>query len=200
MNIPVGATANEEATQVTTLAASPNFLPAGHAEQSEGRPTMETPLEADAAGSWDTRWRVMLAQTEGGQSGTSSRDGVGAIVQPVSRNVSREAREYLRGDIETLVEGLEAIVLTASSAADVPVSSVDVGLKYLRKDRRRNPLIWVEVKTPIEVHPNQALALWDAVGLRIDRWLPRLKPGVRRLVEEQISLSVDWVEPDGHSV
>lgn len=134
------------------------------------------------------------------QSGAVATQGEGMVFATwaVPVEVSREARPYLAGDLRKVLENLQSLVLTASNRSGVPVVRLEISLKYLRKDRRRNPFIWMEVTTGPEVHPNQALALWDAIGVDVDRWIPKLSPRVKRQFEDRISLSVSWVEPDAN--
>jgi len=129
------------------------------------------------------------------QSGTGVGIGQDDIsTQPVPVKVHPQAQPYLTGEINSLVEALRSVVLGASNRSQVRISSIEIGLKHLHKDRRRNPYLWMDVNTGPEVLPNQALALWDAIGLKIDQWLPKLSPRARRLFDDRMSMSVVWVE------
>ncbi|MBI4199403.1 MAG: hypothetical protein HY535_02885 [Chloroflexi bacterium] len=124
------------------------------------------------------------------RSGTKpSRDiAIGKIVTP-------EARPYVQGK-RHLVQGLEGIILEYVNQSQVKVDEFSIEIKHLIRGKKRKPLLWITAKVDPQVHPNQALALWDAIGTGIDEWRRRLSALDRRLLEEEISVSVDWVEPN----
>lgn len=195
MNIQTSGTASSEeslvigpsATGQAILDLPPFAEPTTEYEVTgvSGTSTVRRPSSAEPANVGTTR-----------QSGTSAMEGWATVTatHTVPIRVSREAQPYLTKDFASLMESLLSLVLTAANRSQIAVSSIEIGLRYLRKDRRRNPYIWMEVKTGAEVHPNQALALWDAIGLDVDRWIPKLSPRAKRHFEDRVSLSVLWVE------
>ena len=108
--------------------------------------------------------------------------------------VSSEVQQYLNDDVRVLVDGIQAIAVSAAKEFQIDIDRIQVQLRYPRKDRHRNPILGVTIKTPRTVNPNQALALWDSIGLRIDRWRNRMGPSLRRLIDEKIFVSVEWYE------
>ena len=196
----VSGTSESEGTQSPPQAPNESAGSEDTAAGRRERTSLRTTQDVAVATPPDPGLTILRAPQVEQQSGTAGlgeprAERARQVTRSIVLHVSQDARPRLVGDIGVLIQGLQGIVSTASNASQVPIARVDVGLRYLRKDRRRNPHVWMQVTTPPSVNPNQALALWDAIGLGIDRWTPRLASRARRLLQEQVSVSVDWVEP-----
>lgn len=112
----------------------------------------------------------------------------------VERTVSREARPYLNGEMESVVRNLEGVILSAANQSHVRLRAIDIGVKSSSSGYRRAPKVSITVRTAPETLPAQALALWDTIGLAVDRWTPRLRQRARQLLSDRIAVRVDWEE------
>lgn len=130
----------------------------------------------------------------------STAGAVSYETRSIQPSVSPRARPYLAGATGSLVLGLLASVANATNRSRVKVEKVNIDLRYPRRERRRNPKIWLIIKTGPSVHPNQALALWDAIGLEVEQWRLYLDALSKRILDEDIFISVDWVEPNASPV
>jgi hypothetical protein len=121
-----------------------------------------------------------------------------ATESALDTTVTQEAKPYIAG-MRHLVQGLEGIIVEYVNQSQVKVDELKIEIKHLIRGKKRKPLLWVTATVDPRVHPNQALALWDAIGTGIDQWRRRLPALERRLLQEQISVSVNWIEPDASS-
>ena len=48
------------------------------------------------------------------------------------------------------------------------------------------------------MNSEQAFALWDALGSRINEWTGRLTGMRRRILEDMTAISVEWIEEDAN--
>lgn len=112
-----------------------------------------------------------------------------AAQTPLPRiKVERAAHSYLVGDMAHIMEGIQAIVYSHAMLSRVTIRSLSVTTRHFRDPHK------VELKFTVQTENNmeQSLAFWEAIGVRLYDWGTRLRPKAKRLLEEDIGVSVEW--------
>lgn len=153
-------------------------------------PTLPTPIpttaglpEVKESTSARQRDSSQVSSTQGGLSVEDTYD------YPLpTLTFDRDVRPFLVGDMRTLANGVEGLIRNAVQRSHVQASSVVVTAHTYRNRRG------IELKFTVftRQNPDQAFALWDAIGLNVEHWRTRLPPRALRLLDEQITISVEW--------
>ncbi len=119
---------------------------------------------------------------------------IGRPLKEVRPEIAIQARPYLNGDMQELVQAIYSLALNTANISGVQIDRIDIDLRYSSRSRQRNPKMLIVVKTPPSVRPSQANSFWDAWGFSIEKMERRLSLRARRLLNDSVSFKVDWVE------
>lgn len=109
-----------------------------------------------------------------------------------SVRADRETTQYLRGELGRIAVGVEGLIRNAIQRSRTAVDSVDASVRRYQNRSRLEVKFTVRTK----LNPEQAFALWDEIGKNLDDWKVRLSPRAQRLLDEQVGISVEWVDRD----
>ncbi len=138
-------------------------------------PTLLSPVPFQAAGS----------TTEQRDSTKSPRHYIPTLTP------DERARSYLNGEMLKLARGVEGIIRDTDRAVRTYISSFRVTTRRFEDSRNVELMFTVHTR----MNPDQALAFWEGIEMRLGDWASRLPPLARRLLNERTALSVEWVEP-----
>lgn len=133
--------------------------------------------------------RSRLVQLTGTSSGPAEPTTRPSFRLP-SLAPTQEAKAYLSGDMTRIATGIEGIVRNVAQLAGADVKAISVTTRRFRGAKHRQ----VKFTIHSDMNPVQALAFWDAIGVRIDDWSSRLTVRTRRILNEETAISVEWVE------
>ena len=134
---------------------------------------------------------LRLFDADGGQSEASlAIVNDRPLMQPrgIGRHSDPAATRLLTPDLRKLISTVDAMVITSSHRAGIPVKRISIDAFTDPEEAWTNVSLTVSVACPAA----HALAFWDYLGDRIDRWRNTLSEESAAQLSESLAVYVDW--------
>jgi hypothetical protein len=99
-----------------------------------------------------------------------------------------DALHLLKSDMAKLRDGVLAVIQDEIYKSDLAVGNIRISLKNSPEEDRDELVFRVNV----ESQPDEAIALWELIGMAISDLRPTLSKRKQHLLDEKIGIFVEW--------